>query len=526
MGVLALAMVAAFVTLPAPPPTMAASCTGWRSTIHPPPSIRVYRTAKGVVETVNFYAYVQYVMAAEYYSTWPIETLKAGAVAVKQYGWYYTMHYRGGYAGGRCYDVVDTWRDQVYSPATKAPLASHRAAVAASWPYSLRKSGSFLTTFYAAGSKVSCGSNSNGYRLYQWSAYDCGRRGATLEWILRRYYYPGLQVVRAGAHQITGTYRGDGSAAVPGSTTGRMRTRVYTSTGRSFTAAAVQEFAVGTVIGRVSADVTGDGRDDLVILRNDGTNDQILWVLKGTATGYTTPARWWYARDEISNTGLRLVASDFTGDGRADAGLLVGRGDFSRSTFYMIRSLGYGFTSKSAWWSGTLDVRRTAAYGGDATGDGRADVLIEYDRGTNGLAYRVLRSRITGGGALYWTGPGLDVSTLRRSSTRTVVSDVDGDGRDDLVLAYPYSTGTRLTSMRWTGSTFSRTHMWTSFTLPVSSLKLGAGDVTGDGAGDVVGFIKRTTGTRLVAFRSNGRAFSTATFLDDTTLNWSAARPY
>ena len=85
--------------------TAGQSCTGWRSDRRPPETIRVLRAKKrtgvpadivGTVEEVPFREYVGVVLAAEWPSHYPLETLKAGALAVKQYAWYYTIVYRGG----------------------------------------------------------------------------------------------------------------------------------------------------------------------------------------------------------------------------------------------------------------------------------------------------------------------------------------------------------------------------------------------------------------------------------------------
>src|SRR5512140_1960530 len=108
LGRLALAgLIGITVAATSPRPILAASCTGWSSSVNPPTTIRVLRTGTSSVDVVDFSTYVQKVLAAEYPSTWPTETLRAGAVAVKQYGWYYAMHYRGGTATGGCWDVRD-----------------------------------------------------------------------------------------------------------------------------------------------------------------------------------------------------------------------------------------------------------------------------------------------------------------------------------------------------------------------------------------------------------------------------------
>ena len=104
-------------TVSSPPVVHAAVCTGWSSTTTPPPTIRVLRTsgpASGYIQTVDFKTYVKVVMPAEWPPAWLPEVLRAGAVAIKQYAWYYTMHYHG-YAIigiGGCADV----RDNTYRP--------------------------------------------------------------------------------------------------------------------------------------------------------------------------------------------------------------------------------------------------------------------------------------------------------------------------------------------------------------------------------------------------------------------------
>src|SRR5450759_3180465 len=161
----AAALLAATIWLPtvaSPPVAQAAVCTGWSSTSTPPPTIRVLRVSTGVVETVDFKTYVKVVMPAEWPSTWSQEVLRAGAVAIKQYAWYYTMHYRGGTGTGGCYDVRDDNWDQIYSP-TRTQYASQIQAVESTWSESITKSGAFVFTGYRPGSDVACGTDADGY---------------------------------------------------------------------------------------------------------------------------------------------------------------------------------------------------------------------------------------------------------------------------------------------------------------------------------------------------------------------------
>jgi hypothetical protein len=166
----------------------AASCTGWSSNSTPPPTVRVLRVGTGVVETVDLEHYTKIVMAAEFNKTWPIETLRAGAIATKEYAWYYAIHYRGGTKNGVCYDVQDNSTDQDYWPESRSPSSSQINAVESTWGESVLRSGAIFLTGYRAGSSTTCGADKDGYHLMQLSARGCGLLGHSAEYILQLYY--------------------------------------------------------------------------------------------------------------------------------------------------------------------------------------------------------------------------------------------------------------------------------------------------------------------------------------------------
>ncbi|MBA3779954.1 MAG: SpoIID/LytB domain-containing protein [Chloroflexi bacterium] len=533
--VLALALLS-MLAIPAPA-RAATSCTGWASELVPPTTVRVKRTegpAAGRVQTVPFHDYVDVVMHAEWPASWRTETLKAGAVAVKQYAWYHAMNYRGGYVvvDGRqvCYDVVDTWADQLYHPerfpAGSVP-GSLKSASRLTWQISLRKAGAFFLTGYHAGEiDATCGSNATGIRIYQWSAENCGDRGYSMESILRTYY-SGLSVVDPGAHDILGSSHGDGAVTAPtsGST---IRPRIFRSTGQAFTPVAGPEAALDPdlTLAKIASDVTGDGRDDLVVLLRDGSSGHRLSVMTATPTGLLAPRTWWLSGGDFAGRTVRLSAGGFTTDRRMDVGLLVEGADSSRSNVYMLRSLGDRFSTKDLWWSGALNAANTSIRAGDVTGDGRADLVLQLDRGTSGLSYDVMRSR-HGGGALGSRVRWFDGTGLRRATTRLTISDVNRDGRDDLLLAYPRgSSGTYVTGLVSDGSRFREDAMWSSTTLPYARVKLGAGDIDANGRGDGILYYRTAEGTtRLYALRSSGGAMSSAVWLTDSA-RWSRLTPY
>ena len=87
-GIAALAVALGALAFPSAGPAQAGStkCTGWTSTLVPPTSIRVYRTATKRTQTVRFRTYVEKVMASEWGRTAPDAALRVGAIAAKDQG--------------------------------------------------------------------------------------------------------------------------------------------------------------------------------------------------------------------------------------------------------------------------------------------------------------------------------------------------------------------------------------------------------------------------------------------------------
>lgn len=184
----------------APSPAAAAgACGTYASHSVPPPTIRVYRTATGAVDTVDFRTYVKNVLSREWISSWTTESLRSGALAVKNYAWYQVLHWRG-YVNGRgeCFDVFDSTRDQHYDP-SRPTYASMAAAVDATWATLALKGGRIFATYYNAGAPgEACGANANGWQMFQWGTQACGLAGRSAAQILATYY-PGVVVGSAPA---------------------------------------------------------------------------------------------------------------------------------------------------------------------------------------------------------------------------------------------------------------------------------------------------------------------------------------
>jgi hypothetical protein len=309
------------------------------------------------------------------------------------------------------------------------------------------------------------------------------------------------------------------------------------------------------IVGNSSADVDGDGREDLVLLTRVGTGPLELRVLKAGATTYAAPVVWWSsATAGPALTGpVRLHTGDFDADGRADAAILSTpppplpgiRGVPAPLTVML--SSGAAFAPGRVWWTANSTITRTNTYVADVSGDGRADLVIEEPVAT-GVRYVVAASHpvtaTTPAGFSVpreWLAAAAD---LAPATMQTTITDIDRDGRDDVVLATPDAAGTgmRLVNLRSTGTVLTRSNLWSSpatAPVPFASVKLSAGDLNADGYGDVLLYQKLAAvgtapaGTQLTALLSNGSTLAappatlaSTAWRTDPALDWGALRPY
>lgn len=526
----------------APATVAAGSCTGWMSTVVPPPSINVLRTSLGRVETVPFRRYVEFVLAAEWGPGTAREALAAGAVAVKQYAWYHALagHWRGGRYGGTCFDVRDTNVDQVYRPATKIPTARQRAAVAESWAVTLRKPSSadpagrfFMTSYNGGHSLPACGAGVTGWKLWQHGAATCAAEGYTYEAILRLYYGPRLQVVTSaraspGRDQRLGLFVDRGGA-------GTTDALMLAKSGSKLVTQADQVlgFALSETLGWVTGDLTGDRRADLAVLVDPAGGPQ-LRVFRGSGSGFGPAEVWWDSAVQgprVPEAGLALVGADWDADGRMDIGLLAPEPSAPESArLYSLRSTGSGLAEPKTGWKGAIDLAGATAYGGDFNGDGRGDLAVLEHRDSAGIALVVLASRPTGGGFARLAEWAVEPE-LAPGDVIPLEADVNGDGRDDIVLIARNGAsagGAPSVSLYRAGDhAFSRSDLGPlPDGLPTSRHAWGTADLNRDGLDDLFVLARDGAGTRIQTFLSRGDTLKASVWGVDEDLDWASATPY
>jgi peptidoglycan hydrolase-like amidase len=153
-----------------------------------PTSILVYRASLGRVERVDFKTYVKNVLPNEWVTSWPAASLRAGAVAVKSFGWYWALHSTRKTSGGQCFDVYDNTTSQVYRPGSA--VSSTSAAVDATWGTRMTRSGNILQAHYCS-TTTACGAWVDGDWLSQYGSRDQANAGKSWSAILQ-YYYDGI----------------------------------------------------------------------------------------------------------------------------------------------------------------------------------------------------------------------------------------------------------------------------------------------------------------------------------------------
>ena len=405
--------------------------TRWADELHPPQTVRVLRSKgpnAGDVEVVNFWKYVGRVVRAEYSSgsSKPYPWMHIGAITVKQYAWWKSMHWGGGRVTKtnpdssttvKCFDLKDTTADQIYidlkadplhpDPAdpnhwmdANMPTAANLQAMRETWHMTIRKwqpsenkSRLFLSG-YRSGKKKPCGADGTGFRIYQKSLRDCGTKNLTLEETMREYFEPNMLVVdtRDRDMQDDNQWFGDLGVLVPQGQSAAYK--LFNGTATSFNTGANGTFTnVGTVLGQGVGNVdqpdTNGANDakmlaDLVMLVNDGGQRKLV-TARAKATGLDTPTT-----KNLVGSPQQLLVADFDGDLFADAGVLSDAGA-GNATLEVLKSKADGTWADAAtWWTGQLDLDTDFVAAGDTNGDGKADLIM---RSASAGTYSVAQSR-------------------------------------------------------------------------------------------------------------------------------------
>ncbi|MFD5250390.1 FG-GAP repeat domain-containing protein [Amycolatopsis sp. NPDC058340] len=214
-------------------------------------------------------------------------------------------------------------------------------------------------------------------------------------------------------------------------------------------------------------DMDNDGRADAIAVRlPTPSTPQGIFVAKSTTDWYGvdrfgTPTQWLnnYIAGDYGN-----LAADLDGDGDTDV-----IGLFSQVTL-AARSDGTKTLPLTAWAPPIRGGKATLA--ADATGDGKADLILVDAGGT----------RVVAGTANRWFDTPVSWSaTPFHGGKKTLTADIDADGDADLIAV----NDTDVQVMRSTGTSYSPPESWYAGPFFGTKETLTA-DVDGDGDADLV----------------------------------------
>jgi Stage II sporulation protein/FG-GAP-like repeat len=442
------------------------SCSGYSSQTTPPTNIRVLvrtggQTGTYTITDVPFEQYLDNVLPNEWEASWDSDALKAGAVAVRSYAWYWVTHY-GGYVGSTkssstCFDVTDDSLFQNYDPGSA--YSTTTAAIVATRQVAARVGGKILQTSYRSylsNAGESCGAGATGSVMSQVGTQACidsdenkgGSTGNKYNVILAKYYYPGLQLATPQQQRTAHDF-----------------TFEQTSTKATFAAGRWSiDDGYGTTFNFGQA-----GDQPVAIDDGDGFAHVAVWI---PSTGY------WYVASPSGQVAQRVHWGQ-----RGDIPVAAHYSGIAEPSVFAVF-----VPSTHTWW---LRGRASIDYGatgdvpvpGDYDGDGKTDIAVW--RPSTGVWY--VRSA---------AGATVQRVVWGRKGDIPVPADYTGDGKTDLAVYRP-STHQFLVRGQ------SAVHYGVAGDIPVT------GDFTGDGKADCAVYDPPThrwyvIGASTVTFGSSG----------------------
>lgn len=258
-------------------------------------------------------------------------------------------------------------------------------------------------------------------------------------------------------------------------------------------------------------DLDADGYPDLIFCNHRSSSTDFTvnsYVYWGSASGYSTSSR-----NSLPTNGCRgLETGDYDGDGSID----IAFGAYRRtSSDYSTDSYVYYQTTSGYYSTGSREAFSTrgiiSVSDGDFDGDGTTDLAFSgYYNGSwssNTYQYVFMNSSAGFGSADTLGG---------RGQWGTVVSDVDGDGYDDLLSARYRSGSTDFTvnSYLWWGSSTGLSDS-SREDIPTSGAAYGTiGDIDADGYPEII----------FGNYRDNsGVGENSYVYFGSTTYSWSSS---
>jgi hypothetical protein len=261
------------------------------------------------------------------------------------------------------------------------------------------------------------------------------------------------------------------------------------------------------------ADLNGDGKPDLVV-GNAGGTTTVSVLLNTTAPGATIPS---FATQQTfaigtGNFAVSVAVADLNGDGKPD---LVVANSGSNTVSVLLNTMAPGATAPS------FAAQKTFATGShpasvavaDFNGDGRPDLVVA-NYGSNTV---LVLLNTTAAGASTPSFAAQETFAAGSKPGFVAVSDLNGDGRPDLVVAdYGSNTVSVLLNMTAPGSTTPSFAAQETFATGITPRSVAVADFNGDGKPDLV-VANYGSNTLSVLLNTTAPGASTASFAAQQT---------
>ncbi|MHB0976694.1 MAG: SpoIID/LytB domain-containing protein [Candidatus Aquicultorales bacterium] len=469
---------------------------------------KIFGSNVRAVNLVDFELYLRGI--AEMPSSWPMEALKAQAVAARTYA-YPKLDNPGDF------DLYADTRSQVYNGYEKEGEATYGVrwvqAVTGTW---INGSGGVVATYGGTPISALYSSSSGGKTEHSenvWGTYYAYLRGVNDAATDSPYDNPGwsYSIARAplesalGVSGIREIQIGDQSGFSPRAKTVRivkddgtivtmpgtdLRSRLGSTNIKSTWFTSISSPGIALNLPPVSGDakrgdVDGDGKADLTAFYNYGGGTSSGWAFLSNGSGFAPWRMWLSAPGGFDAGRTKFLFGDYDGDGKEDT---MGFFDYGGGTAgaWMFKSTGRSF-APSLWWrsgTGNFDLSKTILLSGDFNKDGRDDVLAFYNYG----------GTVTGAFLFAYNGNAFEPvkiwhSAYWDSSRMTpIVADTDGSGEDRVVAFYDYGNQSAAVWVFDVSPAFSAYAAWSSPSWDQKYAKPVATDLTGDGKDEILAY--------------------------------------
>jgi hypothetical protein len=225
--------------------------------------------------------------------------------------------------------------------------------------------------------------------------------------------------------------------------------------------------------GMVLGDLTGDGKDDIVAVEDEGNGKYRYMLGTGEGAGVSS----WKVILSGMGSAESLELGDLTGDGKEDIVTVESEGG-GKYRYMLGTSSGSGISSWKLILPGMSPADDMAV--GDMNGDGKADILTAEAEGNGQFRYMLGTSN--GTGIASWK----QIMSGMSNPSDMELGDLTGDGKADVIAEEPASNG-QCRYMLGTGSG-SGISSWKQILGGMACAQFDVGDFTGDGKDDIVAF--------------------------------------